>query len=111
METSARLPTERVRRRTTEEGVRRRSFPRCNPSVLTVGSAAVFGCDDVGLDVVLGGVGGVAGGHDAFVEGARGALAVVSADAQDDGALLVHRVVARHVRARPAVEGGQGPGL
>lgn len=63
----------------------------------------VLGGDDVGLHRGLGGVGRVAGGHDALVEGALGAVAVVAADAEDDGALLAHRVVAAHGGARAAV--------
>src|SRR6202034_158004 len=71
--------------------------------------AAVAGRDDVGLDGGLGRGGRVPGGHDALVEGAGRAVAVVAADAEDDRALLLHRVVAG--RANPAVIGGEGAGL
>lgn len=64
---------------------------------------AVLGGYDIGLDRVLGGVGRIAGGHDALVEGALGADAVVAADAENDGALFAHRVVARRSWARAAV--------
>src|SRR3954451_13921218 len=47
------------------------------------GRRGVAGDGDVGQHGVLGGVGGVAGGHDAFVEGAGGADAVVAAGAED----------------------------
>src|SRR6185312_5385439 len=78
----------------------------------TAGAAGtVPGCDDVGLDGGFGGGGGVAGGHDAFGEGAVDAVAVVAADAEDDRALLVHRVVARDVRAGATVVGGEAAGL
>src|SRR3954453_7073708 len=73
--------------------------------------SVVAGRRDVGLDGVLGGVGRVAGGHDALVEGAGRAVAVVAADAEDDGAFLVHRVVAGDVGPRAVVEGGQSAGL
>src|SRR5579871_713047 len=73
------------------------------------GRGGVSGRGDVGLHRVLGGVGGVDACHDAFVEGAGRALAVVAADAQDDRAFLVHRVVARGPRA--AVERRQASGL
>src|SRR6202008_3848138 len=51
--------------------------------------------DDVGLHGRLGAGRRVARGQDAFVEGARGALAVVAADAEDDRAL--RRVAGRDV--------------
>src|SRR6202023_3024902 len=73
------------------------------------GGGGVAGRDDVGLHGGLGAGRRVAGGHDAFVEGAGGALAVVAADAEDDGALLVHRVIARWAHA--AVARRQGAGL
>src|SRR6185369_12276320 len=57
---------------------------------------SVAGGHDVGLDGVLGGVGREAGGHHAFVEGAGGAVAVVAADAEDNGTFQVQgRVPAR----------------
>ena len=46
---------------------------------------------DVGLHRVIGVVRRVAGGDDALVEGANGGVAVVTADAQDDGAYSVGR--------------------
>src|SRR5215475_5167657 len=72
---------------------------------------AVAGGGDVRLHCVLRAVRRVAGGHHAFVEGAGGAVAVVAADAEDDGALLAHRVVARDVGAHTVVEGRQAAGL
>ena len=58
--------------------------------------SGVSGGYNVGLHRVLGGVGRIAGGHHAFVEGALGAHAIVAADAENDGALFAHRVVPRH---------------
>ncbi len=75
----------------------------------TAGTGAVSGRGDVRLDGGLGRGRRVAGGHDALVEGAGGAVAVVAADAQQDRAFLVHRVVAGGTRS--AEEGGQAPGL
>ena len=74
----------------------------CSPGGVAVAEAGVrlsalhgvLGGHDVGLHRLVGGVGRVAGRHHAFVEGALRAVAVVAAVAQDDGALLVHRVVA-----------------
>ena len=63
----------------------------------------VSGGRDVGLHRVLGGVGRIAGGHHALVERTLGAVAVVAADAENDGTLLAHRVVAGHCRAHAAV--------
>src|ERR1700761_2744771 len=71
----------------------------------------VAGRDDAGLDRAFGRRRRVAGGHDALVEGARRALAVVTADAEDDRAFLVHRVVTGHVGPGPAVEGRHPAGL
>src|SRR5580698_848104 len=71
--------------------------------------SAVAGRDDVGLDGGLGRGGRVAAGHDALVEGAGRALTVVAADAEDDRALLLHRVVAG--RANPAEVGREAAGL
>lgn len=42
--------------------------------LLPVPGSAVAGGDDVGLDSVLGGVGGIAGGHDVLIEGAPAPL-------------------------------------
>src|SRR6185437_438964 len=75
----------------------------------TAAASAVSGGVDVGLHRALGGVRRVAGRHRAFVEGPRGPVAVVTADAEEDRALLVHRVVAGW--ARSAVEGGQAARL
>lgn len=63
----------------------------------------VFGGYNIGLHRVLGGVGRIASRHDAFVEGALGAVAIVTADTENDGALFAHRVVARLAGARAAV--------
>lgn len=63
---------------------------------------------DVGLHLVLRLVAGVARGHHALVEGALRAVAVVAADAEDDGALLAHGVVATDRRPRARVEGVEG---
>src|SRR5205085_11848317 len=63
------------------------------------GRPAAAGCwrvadrDDVGLDAAVGGIGRVAGGHDALEEGPGGAVAVVAADPEDDRAFGVHRHV------------------
>src|SRR5690242_4559029 len=71
---------------------------------------AVAGRGDVGLDRVLGGVRRIAGRHHPFVEGAGGSVTVVAADAEDDGSLFPHGVVARDIGALPVVEGGQAAG-
>src|SRR5580704_15692812 len=63
--------------------------------------------DDVGLDAVVGGIGRVAGGHDAFEERPGGAVAVVAADPEDDGAFGVHGHVAARGGQGTAVPGGQ----
>src|SRR6185437_5381777 len=65
---------------------------------------------DVGLDQLIGGVARVSGRHQAFVEGALRAVAVVAAVAQDDGALLLHRVIGG-IDARAAEHGRQVAGL
>ena len=44
--------------------------------------------NNVGLDLVVGGVGHVHGSHDTLVERADRAVRVVAADAEDDGPLL-----------------------
>src|SRR5437762_3662608 len=72
---------------------------------------AVAGGHDVRLYGVLGGVGRVPGGHHALVERAGRTVAVVTTDAEDDGAFLPHRVVAGHVRPGAVVEGRQAAGL
>src|SRR5690242_7031203 len=77
----------------------------------TAAGVPVAGRGDVGLDRVLGRVGRVAGGHHALVERAGRAVAVVAADAEDDGAFLLHRVVAGHVGPGPVVERRQATGL
>src|SRR5262245_10250124 len=90
------------------------STSRCLSWTSVVGLAlalAVSGGGDIRLHGVLRAVRRVAGGHHAFVEGAGGAVAVVAADAEDDGALLAHRVVARDVGAHTVVEGRQAAGL
>src|SRR6185312_3848135 len=63
--------------------------------------------DDVGLGAVVGGIGRVAGGHDAFEERPGGAVAVVAADPEDDGAFDVHGHVTARGRQGTAVPGGQ----
>src|SRR6266567_3781217 len=62
---------------------------------------------DVGLDRVVGSVRRVAGGHHAFEEVPGRTVAVVAADPEDDGALLMHGDVAALGGQRPAVPGGQ----
>lgn len=57
---------------------------------------SVFGRYDVSLHRVLGGIGRVARCHNALVERALGAVAVVAANAKDDGTLFAHGVVSRH---------------
>ena len=59
------------------------------------GGHAVAGRDHIGLDrlVELLRREGAGRGHRALIEGARGAVAVVASVAQQDGALLAHRVV------------------
>ena len=59
----------------------------------------VSGGYNVGLHRAFGVVGWIAGGHDALVERALGAVAVVAADAENDGALFVHWIVAAWARA------------
>src|SRR5262249_5942861 len=62
----------------------------------------VFGADDVGLHFLIGGIGGerAGGGHGAFIECALGAVAIVAAVAEENGALLAHGIVsAIHARA------------
>jgi hypothetical protein len=59
----------------------------------------VFGGDDVGLYRVLGSVGRIARGHHALVERALRRDAVVAANAENDGALLAHRIVSRRAWA------------
>lgn len=71
------------------------------------GCHGVLGADNVGLHRGLGGVGGVAGGHDALVECTLGTVAVVAADTEDDGAFLAHWVVAADGGAGSAVVSGQ----
>src|SRR6266487_5968702 len=63
--------------------------------------------DDVRLNAAVGGIGRVAGGHDAFEERPGGAVAVVAADPEDDGAFLVHGHVTARSRQGTAVPGGQ----
>src|SRR5581483_10856852 len=84
---------------------------RTRAPAASAAAAAVSGRDDVRLDRSLRRSGRVAGGHSALIEGALCAVAVVAAGAQDDGALLAHRVVARDIRPRAVVERGQGSGL
>src|SRR6202035_3786078 len=72
-------------------------------------AGVVAGRDDGGLDGAFGGGCGVARGHHALVPGADGAVAVVAAGAEDDGALLLHGVVAAGAGA--AEVGGQAAGL
>lgn len=69
----------------------------------------VFRSHDVLLDGVLDIVRRVAGGHDTLVEGTLGAVAVVTADTQDDSALLAHGVIAGVIRASAAVVSREGP--
>ena len=76
-----------------------------------VGLAGVADRDDVGLHRVLGGVARVAGDHHALEERAHVPVAVVAAGAQDDAALLVHRLVAACGRQRPVPPGRQAAGL
>ena len=59
----------------------------------------VAGSYDVGLHQVVGSVGRIARGHHALVEGALGAITVVAADAENDGALFAHRVIASWAHA------------
>src|SRR6185312_14488265 len=92
-------------------GSRRVDLPGRPATAGARAARAVSGRDDVRLDGGFGRGGGVAGGHDAFVEGAVDAVAVVAADAEDDRALLLHRVVPGDVRPRSAVVGGQAAGL
>src|SRR6185312_16796340 len=92
-------------------GSRRVDLPGRPATAGARAARAVSGRDDVRLDGGFGRGGGVAGGHDAFVEGAVDSVAVVAADAEDDRALLLHRVVTRDVRARAAVVRGQAAGL
>lgn len=68
----------------------------------------VAGGGDVGLHLGVGVVRGVAGDHGALVKGALGAVAVVAADAEDDGALLAHGVVVALGGARAVVDGLDG---
>src|ERR1700743_2232568 len=66
-------------------------------SVGHVGLAAVADGDDVGLHGGLGGGPRETAPQDALEEGAHVRVAVVTADTQDDAALLVHRNVAATV--------------
>ena len=72
-----------------------------NASQERVSRARVPRGDNVGLHRGVDGVRGVRRGHDAFVEGAHRAVGVVAADTEDDGALLLHRRVARRAVAVP----------
>src|ERR1039457_2805642 len=82
---------------------------RPGATAAAAGGGGVASGDDVRLDGGLGRGRGVAGGHDALVEGSVRALAVVAAGAEDDGTLLLHRVVARG--PHPAEVRRQGAGL
>ena len=59
----------------------------------------VSGGYDVGLHCILGGIGRIARGHHTLVERSLCTIAIVSTDAENDGALFLHRVVAGHVWA------------
>jgi hypothetical protein len=63
--------------------------------------------DDVGLDAVVGGIGRVAGRHDAFEERPGRAVAIVSADPEDDRTFGMHGHVAARGGQGTAVPGGQ----
>lgn len=61
--------------------------------------AGVVGGDDVALDGFHRLGGGGALGHDAFEEVAGGPVAVVAADAEEDGSFLLHGLVGFAERA------------
>src|SRR5215469_14619591 len=89
-------------------GAAEAGLDRAGRAARAAGGRGVAGRDDVGLDGRLSARRREAGGHDALVEGAGGALAVVAADAEDDRALLVHRVVARGADAAEVRRQGTG---
>src|SRR6185437_13052263 len=66
---------------------------------------------DIGLHCVSGRFGRMARRHYSFVKSSGGAVAVIAASAQQDAALLVHRVVTstgRRARPLSAVKGCEG---
>jgi hypothetical protein len=67
------------------------------------GSGSIFGGDDVSLNRVLGGIGGVARCHHTLVESTLGAVAIVTADAENDCTLFVHWVVSSSTGTRTIV--------
>src|SRR3954447_3967747 len=84
---------------------------RMNPGGGLWGLEPVPGGDDVRLDGVVGCVGRIARGHAALEERSGGSAAVVSADSQDDRALLLHGVIALIGGTGSVVEGLERVGL
>ncbi len=87
-----------------------RTGDRSLRSARHVGLTGVADRDDVRLDRVLGRVGGIAGDHHTLEERAPVPVAVVAADAEDDAALLVHRLVAAARRQGAVPPRGQSTG-
>ena len=70
---------------------------RCRNSILL----PVAGGHDIGLDSIISGLGGKALCHYSLVEGTGGAITVVPPDAENDGALFLHRGVTPRPLAIP----------
>ena len=82
---------------------------RCVWTALWLKVARVTSGHDVTLNRFHGFRVGHSPGHDALKEVARGPVAVIAADAEDDGSFLFHRLIA--LGQRDDAGTGQGPGL
>src|ERR1019366_6049654 len=67
----------------------------------TSSATAIAGCHNTGLNCVISRVGRVARSHGTFEEGTNRTIAVVAANAQENGTLLVHGVVPGRTRSIP----------
>lgn len=66
--------------------------------------SGILGVHNIGLHLVLDFISRVSAGHDALVKSALSPVAVITTNTKDDGAFLLHGVIAT-VRARAIVKG------